>query len=181
MAIYHVTPSTSNAPWLQHLPLLLPPLTCTPRSALVTRRWIERQWNSLDRLSRGSITSKEVKLFLQRVNLKLGAKEIKDSFNQVCHAEGRIVWAVGILCYFTFCTKLIDFVGVLITIPYCTIPYHTIPYPQVDKFKNGVIGLASFIELYHNLQDIRLLNEEFKPYSTDVSKYALFSAVDCIL
>ena len=55
----------------------------------------------------------------------------------------------------------------------------TIPYLQVDKFKNGVIGLASFIELYHNLQDIRLLNDEFKPYSTDVSKYDLYGIAWC--
>ena len=36
---------------------------------------------------------------------------------------------------------------------------------------NGLIGLPSFIELYHILMDQQAVNDELKQFSTDASKY----------
>ena len=45
-------------------------------------------------------------------------------------------------------------------------------FSQVDKFKNGTIGLPNFYELYNILMEQPTVNEEFKAYSTELAKLA---------
>ena len=46
-------------------------------------RWIEKHWYALDRQLKQSIVSKDVRVWLQRINFKLSPREIKDYFQMV--------------------------------------------------------------------------------------------------
>lgn len=64
------------------------------RSSLLRQRWLERNWSSFDKLGKGSITVKEVKAWMNKVNVKMAAKELKDLFNLVDkYKNGTIVKA----------------------------------------------------------------------------------------
>eukprot|EP00047_Mylnosiga_fluctuans_P014181 m.36081 g.36081 ORF g.36081 m.36081 type:complete len:289 (-) comp5374_c0_seq1:4996-5862(-) len=65
---YHLI--TENGALFYDYPLALP-------------RWIEKHWQALDRQQKQSIVSKDIRIWLQRINYKLSPKEIKDYFQMV--------------------------------------------------------------------------------------------------
>lgn len=58
---------------------------------LALPRWLEKHWHALDRQMRQSIVSKDVRLWLQRVNYKLSPKEIKDYFQMVDRLKQNVI------------------------------------------------------------------------------------------
>lgn len=85
-------------------------------------RWLKRSWQSITPQGADHITIREFKVWLQRVNLKLAAREMKDQFS------------------------------------------------AVDKYNEGKITFASFVDLYYELISDYEHTEHFEQFSTDASK-----------
>ncbi len=50
---------------------------------VVTQRWLRKQWAAFDGIGRSSMSLKDFKTWLAKINLKLPAKEAKALFNKV--------------------------------------------------------------------------------------------------
>ena len=94
-------------------------------------RWLKRTWQSITPAGADHITVREFKVWLQRVNLKLSAREMKDQFS------------------------------------------------AVDKYSEGKITFANFVDLYHELVSDYENIELFEDFSSDPSKQ-LMSKKDII-
>eukprot|EP00051_Salpingoeca_urceolata_P001921 m.45184 g.45184 ORF g.45184 m.45184 type:complete len:1344 (+) comp11763_c0_seq1:246-4277(+) len=82
------------------------------KSHMVLERFLEKSWNHLDKMLKQSLGLKEVKMWMQKLNYKIGNRDLKDLFT------------------------------------------------QVDKYKQTLIGMAEFTDLYHLLADVQDLTRE---------------------